>query len=364
MNQKSIAALMSILLSGTLLAILLTVGCGKKEDAPPQEASEQTSTEKDLSCPPGVVALAGDRQIMRQEVDQRARINLRHAGVDESDPDFQKKLIAARKGATDILVRAYVMQEAATEVIEVSTKELEIELLSWKMRVPSKEAWEEFLKSNNMDEKQFSDVLLKDLRIRKMMDKAATRDVPTPSPEEAQQFYDVNTLVFSWPHRVRYDEIRWPAPPHLPAASREQARAGMEKLLRDLAQNPALFDEMLARQVQANYWGPIGIPLPYQTVKDLPPSIQNSLQVLVQGEISPVIETPEGFSVIRIASLSQSYDSAYNEILESIYGDRCRVNLENWIKRQEQKHKIRICDIEFYRGEISSATANVQSGTR
>lgn len=364
MNQNRKAGLISVFLYGCFVVVMLTAGCGKKQEAPTEESAGKATAKDELACPPGVVALVGDRQITREDIDQRARINLRHSGVDDSDPDFEKKLVAARKGAVDILMRAYVLQAAATEAIEVTTNEIAVELLSWKMRVPSKEAWEEFLKSNNLDEKQFSEILSKDIRIRKMMDRAATRGVPTPSPEEAQQFYDVSTLAFSWPQRVRYDEIRWPAPPHLSEASREQAKAGMENLIRELTNNPALFDEILAKQVNAGFWGPIGVPLPYQTVKNLSPQIQSALQVLVQGEISPVIETPEGYSLIRIASLSQTYDSAYNEILESIFSERCRVNLENWIKRQEQKHKVRICDVEYYRGEVASATGTTQSDTR
>jgi hypothetical protein len=347
---------------GVLVAMVsLCGGCGKKDTTPGEKATLVKETEKQATkqgeCPPGAVALVDERVITKEDAEKRARINLRQGGVNETDPDYEQKLKVARKGAVDILLRAYVMQAAATESVQVSSKEMEVELLAWKMRVPSQEAWQEFLAGNELNEEQFREILIKDIRIRKQMEKASTREVPTPSPEEARQFYDVNTLAFSWPYRIRYDEVRWIASAHLSQASREQARQGMDKLAIDLNKTPSLYDEILAKEVPLNTWGPIGFKLPYQPVKELPPMIQSTLQVLVQGEISPVIQTPDGFSLIRISSLSQTYDSAYLEILESIYSDRCRTNLEGWIKRQEQKHKIRICDVEYYRGEVVPATA-------
>ena len=309
--------------------------------------------------------MVDDRHITREDADRRASINVRQSGGTEADPDYEKMLRTARKGAVDLLVQAYVLQAAATESIEIPTRDLEVELQSWKMRVPSQQAWDEFLGSNKLTEAEFKEILLKDMRIRKQMEKAAAREVSTPSPEEAQQIYDVNTLAFSWPYRVRYDEIRWITDAQVSQASREQARKGMEQLAADMARNPSLFDELLAKKVPLGYWGPAGIPdLPYLSVKNLPPQIQETLKVLVQGEISPVIETPQGFSLIRIASLSQTYDSAYNEILDSIYTERCRANLTQWIERQKKKHKIRICDVEYYRGGISGATAEASGEER
>ncbi len=343
-----------------LLTVLLLVGgCNKTEPTSETTSAkgEEQPIEEAMKCPPGVVAMVDDRPVTREDADRRATMNVRQSGVKETDPDFEKKVQLAHKGAVDLLIQAYVMQAAATETIEVSTKEIETELLSWKMRVPSKEAWTEFLNGNGLSEDQFKEILAKDLRIRKQMEKAAQREVPTPSPEEAQQFYDVNTMAFAWPYRVRYDEITWLAPPNVSPASREQARKGMDALAMDLARNPALFDEMLAKEVPVTHWGPIGIKQPYVNVKNLPQPITNALQSLVQGEISPVVEIPAGFTLIRIASLSQTYEMAYAEIVQSLYTERCRVNLNDWMDRQKQKHKIRICDPQYYRGGVVASTA-------
>ncbi len=356
---------MMVLMVG-IAALLFSGGCSKtgQPSGPSDDKTGEQAKGGGTECPPGVVATIDGRPITRDEADRRAGINVRLSGTKETDPDYEKKVQLAHKGAVDFLIQAYVLQAAATETIEVSTREIETELLSWKFRAPDQKAWDEFLKSNNLTEAQFKEVLVKDLRIRKQMEKAAQREVPTPSPEEAQQFYDVNTQAFSWPYRVQYDEITWVARPNISPASREQAKKGMESLAGDLLRNPALFDEMLAREKPKNtliFWGPLGTRNDFVSVEKLPKPIVEALQSLVQGEISPVIETPLGFSIIRIASLSQTYDSAYKEIVESIYTEKCRLNLNDWINRQRQKHKIRICDTEYYRGGISESTGEVAS---
>lgn len=359
-NMRSRGFRLSLIaLLPVLAGLVLTGGCSKPEQPATQVPSGEQASQDGTVNPPGVVAMVDDRPITREDVDRRAGITVRVNGGKETDPDYDQKVRMARRGAVDLLVQAYVMQSAATESVQISTREIETELLTWKMRVPDKAGWDAFLQGNKMTEDQFREVLIKDLRIRKQMEKAAQREVPAPSPEEIQHFYDVNTLAFSWPYRVRYDSIEWIAPETLPAASREQAKKGMEALAGELSRNPALFDEILGREVSRSisYWGYRGIKQPFVTVKDLPPPISEALQSLVQGEVSPVIETPQGYLLLRIASLSQSFESAYKEIGESIYTEKCRLNLNEWMKRQKQKHKIRVIDSEYYLGDVASSTA-------
>ncbi|MCG3197708.1 MAG: SurA N-terminal domain-containing protein [Candidatus Omnitrophica bacterium] len=344
------------------ICLLMASGCSKPPAPEEPLASETVSSAPQSSgdCPPGVVASVDGRPITRDEADRRAAISLREEGVDETDPEYDSKLTKARKGAVDVLVQAYLLQSAATGDVEVSTEEVAAEMLTWKTKVPSKEAWDEFLANNNVTEEEFGKILEKEIRLRRVMEKAASRDVPTPTPDEARQFYEVTTHAFAWPHRVQFEEVRWIAPPDLPEASVARAEQGMRELSEKIAANPGVFDEILA-STPTGKWEPVGAPTGrrhrHQNVKDLEKPIQEALKSLVPGEISPVIRTSNSFSIIRIVSLRQSYDSAYPEILQSIYSDRCRSNLENWIERLKQKARIRICDQDYYMGDIAEATA-------
>lgn len=348
------------------ICLLVPLGCSKSPEPEAPLASETVAAapQRSEDCPPGVVATVNDRPITEEEADRRASISLKSDGVDETDPEFDSKLVKARKGAVDVLVQAYLLQSAATGDIQVSTEEVAAEMLTWKAKVPNKEAWDEFLAGNNVSEEEFGKILEKEIRLRHVMEKAASRDVPTPTPDDARQFFEVTTHAFAWPHRVQYEEVRWIAPPELPEASIARAEQGIRDLAERIAANPGVFDEIIASTPTGN-WEPTGAPTGrrhrYVNVKDLDPPIHDALKSLVPGEISPVIRTSNSFSIIRIVSLRQPYESAYPEILQSIYSDRCRTNLENWIERLKQKAKIRICDKDYYLGNVAEATAEANA---
>ena len=344
-----------------IFLVAFLAGCSKPEEPKKSEGLEkikltepkEEKAESEMECPPGAVALVDDRVITRDDAEKRARMTLRTKGFDESSPDFEAQLAKARKGAVDLLIETYVLQMAATDTIEVSTEEIEDELLRLKSRHKDRESYEEGLRLSNLTEDELKEILKKDLQIRKVLSHEAQKGVPIPTKEDARKFYEINSMAFGWPYRVRFDEILWPISPDVSDASREQAKAAMEKLSEDLRNTPDLFNQVLINSVSTT-WGYIGLRNPFQTVDHLNESIQEALQSLVVDEISNPIETPIGFAIIRITGTHESYESAEQEILQSIYDDAVARNLEDWKSRQRKKHRVRICDLDYYEGESAS----------
>lgn len=351
-----------------LFGLMLFAGCSK--DPAAEEKSEISIISDDadddaveIDCPPGAVAMVDDRVITREEADRRAVLNLKSEGVEESHPDFEKRVLRAHKGAVDFLIQSYVLQDEASGTVEIPAASVETELLRWKMRVPSKEDWDKFLAKNEVTEEGFREILLLDLRIRRMMEQAAVRDVPTPTPDEARQFFETQNLAFAWPHRVKYDEIHWKAGPEVPEASRAEARAGMEELRKKMDADPAIFDQIL-NGTPTTLWAPVGLRPAYANVTKLPQVLQDALHQLVQGELSPVIEGDVGYSIVRIVSLRQSFDSARQEILDSLFADRAQLNLQEWLELQKRKRRVRICDVDYYNSAVPSATGEAAVGSQ
>jgi parvulin-like peptidyl-prolyl isomerase len=283
--------------------------------------------------------------------------------LSEEDPDFQSQLAKARKGAVDLLIETYVLQAAATDTILVATEEIERELHLIKSRHKNRESYEEGLRSSNLTEEEFKEILRKDIQIRKVMGQEAQEDVPIPTKEDARRFYEVNSIAFGWPYRVKFDEIVWPLSPEIPDASRAQAKTSMENLSVELQNSPELFNKVLI-EASSTTWGYVGLLHSYETVDRLDPAIQTALETLVVGEVSTVIETPIGYSVIRITGTRESYESAEKEILQSIYDDAVAQNLEDWKNRQRKKHAVRICDLDYYEGRESSDSVNATGGEK
>jgi parvulin-like peptidyl-prolyl isomerase len=339
------------------LATTVLLGCPQA----PQEEMEGPKAESILppepeaqeanACPEGAVALVGEHPITLEDAEKRAKMNLKHEGIEESDPDYQANLKIARKGAVDFLIEAYVLQQAATTTVPVATAEVEAELLAIKSRHPNRESYEEGLRRTGMTEEQFRDLLRRELQIRRVIATEASRGVPTPSPEEARQFYDINTMIFAWPYRVQFDEIIWPFPAGVSDASKEQALARMQEYSDQFRADPKSFDALLESATRA-VWGPVGSRGGYSNVEELPDPVKEALKTLNVGEPSLPIMTDYGVTILTVRSTKQSYESAYREILQSLFDERVRQNMEEWKERQKTKHRIQICPdmLDYYEG--------------
>jgi hypothetical protein len=339
-----------ILLAGLAL---FAAGCekGEKGDDPATisvlaEEGEKTALP---DCPENAVALVDDRVITFDDAEKRTKITLRLEGVDETDLEYKRKLKAARKGAVEFLIEAYVLQEAATDAIEVSSEEFEHELLLHKMRHPSREAYEKWLEREELTEKGFEDLIRRELQIRKALAIEAARGVVKPTAEEARVFFDKNALLFEWPFRVRYDQIVWPLLGDIPDTRVEEAQHGMQKLSDEIGGNVLVFDKVLEEATQT-VWGYVGQRLPYQNVDKLPETVQEALQLLDTNEPSAPIRTPQGIVILCIRSTRQTYASAENEILNALYEAKLMDRLEAWKEAERKKHKVRICNLDYYEG--------------
>ena len=350
-NRKKLAILYCpILLAGLAL---FSTGCEKGgEGDDPATISVLTEEEENLSlpdCPENAVAIVDDRVITLEDAEKRTKITLRLEGIDETDLEYKRKLKTARKGAVEFLIEAYVLQEAATDAIEVSSEEFEHELLLHKMRHPSREAYQKWLEREGLTEKGFEDLIRRELQIRKALAIEAVKGVVKPTPEEARAFFDKNTLLFEWPFRVRYDQIVWPLLGDISDASVEEAQHGMRNLADRIGGNVLTFDKILEEATQT-MWGYVGQRLPYQNMDRLPEAVQEALQLLDTNEPSAPIRTPQGIVIVCIRSTRQTYASAEDEILRSIYEARLMDNLEAWKEAERKKHKVRICNLDYYEG--------------
>lgn len=338
-----------------LLAVfaVFTAGCEKGEKfADPETVSVLPKEEEDAKpadCPEDAVAIVDERVITLDDAEKRTKISLRIEGISEEDLEYKRKLKAARKGAVEFLIEAYVLQAAATDTIEVGTGEIEQELLARKMRHPSREAYEEWLEREKLTEQSFEDLLKREIQIRKALAIEAQSGVVKPTVEDAREFFDKNTLLFEWPFRVRYDQIVWPLVGDVSDASVEEAQHGMRELYDEIGGDSLVFDKVLKEATQT-FWGYIGQRLPYQNMDRLPEVVKETLQVLDTDEPSSPIRTPQGMAILCIRSTRQTYASAEAEILRSIYEARLMDNLEAWKEAERKRHKVRICNLDYYEG--------------
>jgi len=343
--------------------VCLAGGCGKdrpRDPASVRVAAPQTPESASLiDCPLGAVAVVDGRVITAEDADIRAKMNLQMDGRAPDDPGYEALLLKARKGAVDFLIQCYVLQDAVPADMIVSATAVKRELLSWKMQYPSRDHWEQFLEENSMTELEFRNTLEFELKIRQVLADASLEGVPTATPAEVSNYYQVESFKFEWPERVRFDEVAWYILPEISDASREEAYAAMADLFEEMEADPSIFD-YIADTVKAASWGYVGIHHPYLNIRELRPEIQEALKTLTVDVISEVIKTEQGYSIVRIKSLREDFESAKEPIYTSIMEERAKINLDNWINRQKKKRRIRICDMDYYYGEDTGENSGTQ----
>ena len=179
---------------------------------------------------------------------------------------------------------------AEREKLAVSPDDLEKAMEASKSAFDTEEAWRSSLKENGMSESYYQDHVIQMLVIQEKL-KATLIKTPDVSDEDVRK--QCLALLSAKPSTRRSSCIL------LPSEEKEAA----EQLLRDLRSGKISFDEAVKTRstdrVSAEKNGDVGCDI----LSPFLPAYQNALDHLGKGEISDVIETPQGLQIIQCTDL-------------------------------------------------------------
>ncbi|MDR2759294.1 MAG: peptidyl-prolyl cis-trans isomerase [Spirochaetaceae bacterium] len=143
--------------------------------------------------------------------------------------------------------------------------------------------------------------------------------VKAPTEAEILDTYNLYKTQFVQPDTVRFSYIQVPLGGGATAVEKNQARESADRILRDIGSNTAKFDEAVIRgQTQgAGYISEEGRYLPRnpQLLDSVGQNFLNIAFSLPQGAISGVIETPQGFLIIKITGTYEMKTLTLNDVL-------------------------------------------------
>jgi parvulin-like peptidyl-prolyl isomerase len=175
--------------------------------------------------------------------------------------------------------------------------------------------------------------------------------VQTPTEAEIQSTYNLYKTQFVQPDTVRFSYIQVPVAAGATTADKDKARDTINRMARDIGSNAAKFDEAVIRgQAQgAGYISEEGRYMPRnpQLLESVGQEFLTVAFSLPQGAISGVIETPQGFLVIKVTGTYEMKTLTLNDVLlqpgpamtvrEQIVGTLTQRNFqEAAIKAQEE----------------------------
>ena len=161
---------------------------------------------------------------------------------------------------------------------------------------------------------------------------------------DIQEYYDKHKDSFEETKKYHLRTILIKAPVSASSEDKEKARAMMESVVRALYSG-APFDE-LARQYSEDASAADGGDLGEFVLSDLSDEVQDALRNLSKGDVSRILETPEGYRILMVQDVEKtpgkSMEEAKAEIQEKLYQKVVEEDYEAWLKRLRDRSYVKI----------------------
>ncbi len=135
------------------------------------------------------------------------------------------------------------------------------------------------------------------LLIERLLDKELPK-IPAVSEKRARAYYEQNPGLFMHPEEVHLRHILIQAPPEMAADARQQAYLQIQALAQQLAEG-ANFTALAIDASQCPSHARGG-DLGYLTRQQLYPSLAQAAFDLAPGQVSTIVESPEGFHLLLV----------------------------------------------------------------
>jgi parvulin-like peptidyl-prolyl isomerase len=232
--------------------------------------------------------------------------------------------------ALDRLIREELFwQQAQKENLVVSDAEVDKSFAETVARFPSKQAFELQLMRQGTDEKGFRESTRRLLSADRYADRIVQQRVKV-TDADIEGFYKLNNQLFAKPEALKLRTIAIAAPAAQGVDERRGARVRAESLRQQLVTGADF--AQLARQHSddpTRQWGGELDPAPLDR---LPEWMRAPAAKLKAGQISPVIETAEGYHLLkldeRVPAVKVPLVEARQGIYDSLYNSRAREALE------------------------------------
>lgn len=251
------------------------------------------------------------------------------------DPAFAAAVLTSQALAQQLhrlVDRRLQEQAAAQDGITVTDAELHqaLEDIKTRNRFASNEALATALAAEGLTVEQYRRQLRSELLVAKLVNRKV-RSTVVISPEEEHRYYNQHLDEFALPGRVKLRQIFFAAP----AANAEEhanARTKAQTILEELKKG-ADFDRM-ARRYSDGPEAKEGGLLGWFTPGVLMPQLDQAAFALQDGQISKVIEGPQGWHILKMEAREgrrqQTFEQAKNMVHDRLVAELTQQRYEEW----------------------------------
>lgn len=175
------------------------------------------------------------------------------------------------------------------------------------------------------------------------------------SEADARKYYDEHRDEYVKPKRVRLSMILFAGGPAERAARGAAARRALARIRSEQGRNPGVFAEVAREasddQASKQAGGDLGYRSREELEKQLGPAVAAAAFALKDGELSPVLESPRGFLIIRLAGrqdeVNLPFDTAKTRIQFQLYRDRRGKEKEEFVRKLVDEARVTVYDAEL-----------------
>jgi peptidyl-prolyl cis-trans isomerase C len=208
-------------------------------------------------------------------------------------------------------------------------------------------------------------VMVQKLVQKTFQDTEGAKNVPEA---ELTSYYEQHKDEYVKPARVRLSQIAFKAPKDAPAAARkaaaEKAKKALARVQDEEKKNPGAFP-LIAREVSEDEVSkPMGGDLGLKSkaeLEALSPRLAEAAQHLADGQVSPVVETEQGYVILKKMGtqeeINRSFDSVRAQIANKLYREQKTKDFDAYVKKLKDDAKISVDDAELEKIAVAAPPA-------
>jgi peptidyl-prolyl cis-trans isomerase C len=204
----------------------------------------------------------------------------------------------------DMIGYKLLVQEAKARQIAVPDADVDAQIAQIRSQFQSDAQFQQALAAQKMTLEAVRDDARAEISVEKLVESETASKVAV-KPEAIADFYQKNQDKFQQGARVRASHILIGIPQNADAATKQQAKAKAEALLKDLKAG-----KDFAATAKANSQDPGSAPnggdLGYFEPGQMVPAFEQAAFALKPGETSEVVETQFGYHIIKVADRQDS----------------------------------------------------------